>query len=104
MSTDKRNEMVLVTDVLGVESLVDMLEHARSAKEGVETTESAILGPFYRTGVQPQPNGTSIIREKEPGAPFTHLFGTVTGPDGKALKGAVVDVWHDASPAQDVIE
>ncbi|GAA5870803.1 hypothetical protein JCM8547_001712 [Rhodosporidiobolus lusitaniae] len=96
MSSDKRNEMILVTDVLGVESLVDMMEHARFAKAGVETTESAILGPFYRDNVKPQANGTSIIRMKEPGAPFVHLYGTVTGSDGKPLAGAIVDIWHDA--------
>ncbi|GAA6021661.1 hypothetical protein JCM10207_008105 [Rhodosporidiobolus poonsookiae] len=96
VSSDKRNEMILVTDVLGVESLVDMMEHARYAKNGVAATESAILGPFYREGVPVQPNGTSIIRQKEPGAPYTHLYGTVHGSDGKPLPGAIVDVWHDA--------
>jgi catechol 1,2-dioxygenase len=73
------------------------MEHARYARAGVDTTSSAILGPFYRTGVPPQPNGTSIIRKLEPGAPYTHLYGTVTGSDGKPLKGAIVDVWHDVS-------
>ncbi|SCV70460.1 BQ2448_1854 [Microbotryum intermedium] len=96
VSDEKRNEMVLVTDVLGVESLVDMLEHDKYAKAGVDATPSAILGPFYRHGVTPQPMGTSIIREQEPGAPFAHLFGTVFGSDGKPLKGAIVDIWHDA--------
>lgn len=75
VSSDKRNEMVLVTDVLGIESLVDMIEHAKYATAGVDTTSSAILGPFYRTGVPAQPNGSSIIRTPEPGADFTHLFG-----------------------------
>ncbi|GAA5906175.1 hypothetical protein JCM6882_006067 [Rhodosporidiobolus microsporus] len=96
VSSDKRNEMVLVSDVLGVESLVDMMEHDRYAKSGVPATESAILGPFYRDGVPPQPNGTSIIRMKEPGAPFVHLHGTVFDSAGKPLKGALVDIWHDA--------
>ncbi|ORY74047.1 Intradiol ring-cleavage dioxygenase [Leucosporidium creatinivorum] len=96
MTTDKRNEMVLVSDVLGIESLCDMLEHARFAKAGVETTSSAILGPFYRTGVPAQPNDTSIVRKKEAGADYTYLHGVVTGSDGKPLKGAIVDVWHDA--------
>ncbi|KDE05605.1 hypothetical protein MVLG_03977 [Microbotryum lychnidis-dioicae p1A1 Lamole] len=96
VSDDKRNEMVLVTDVLGVESLVDMLEHDKYAKAGVDATPSAILGPFYRHSVTPQPMGTSIIREKEPGAPFVHLFGTVFGSDGKPLNGATLDIWHDA--------
>ncbi|SGZ26126.1 BQ5605_C024g09840 [Microbotryum silenes-dioicae] len=98
VSDDKRNEMVLVTDVLGVESLVDMLEHDKYAKAGVDATPSAILGPFYRHGVTPQPMGTSIIREKEPGAPFVHLFGTVFDSDGKPLNGATLDIWHDVSP------
>ena len=97
ISNEKRNEAVLMTDVLGVESLVDMLEHAKYAKAGVEVTSSAILGPFYREGVPVQPNGTSIIRQAEPGAAFTHIYGTVTGSDGKPLVGATVDLWHDVS-------
>lgn len=96
MSSEKRNEVVLCTDVLGVESLCDMLDHERALKEGSEATPSAILGPFYRAGVPSQPNGTSIIRTAEPGAPFTHLYGTVTGHDGEPLAGAIVDVWEDA--------
>ncbi|GAA5907506.1 uncharacterized protein JCM6883_001227 [Sporobolomyces salmoneus] len=96
ISSDKRNEMVLVSDVLGVETLVDMLEHARFANNARESTQSAILGPFYRKGVPVEPNGSSIIRMKEPGAPFVHLFGTVTDFNGEPIKGAIVDVWHDA--------
>ncbi|GAA5933476.1 uncharacterized protein JCM15063_001323 [Sporobolomyces koalae] len=96
ISSDKRNEMVLVSDVLGVESLVDMMDHARFANAERESTQSAILGPFYRKGVPTSPNGSSIVRMREPGAPFVHLFGTVTGSDGNPLKGALVDVWHDA--------
>lgn len=74
-----------------------MLQHERSAKTNVNATESAILGPFYREGVPEQPNGTSIIRTAEPGAPFVHLHGTVTGKDGLPVVGAIVDVWHDVS-------
>lgn len=73
------------------------LEHARFAKAGKETTSSAILGPFYRTGVPAQPNDTSIIRKNELGADYTYLHGVVTGSDGQPLKGATVDVWHDVS-------
>lgn len=50
VSSDKRNEMILVSDVLGIESLVDMMEHERFAAAGSgNATASAILGPFYRT-------------------------------------------------------
>lgn len=84
---------ILVTDVLGVESLVDMMEHARSAS--ADATESCILGPFSKAGVSVQANATSIIRQPEPGAPFVHLHGRVFGAEGEPLKGALVDVWHD---------
>jgi hypothetical protein len=97
VSTSARNEMVLLSDVLGVESLVDMMEHARSSPSSNVPTESAILGPFYKTGVEVQAFGTSVVRKEEAGAAFTHLFGTVRGSDGKPLKGAMVDVWHDVS-------
>jgi protocatechuate 3,4-dioxygenase beta subunit len=106
VSSDKRNEMVLVTDVFGIESLVTTLDQTRPERlaavgkleEARKTpaTFSAILGPFYRYGVPVQPNGTSIIRQDEPGAPYTHLSGIIYGPDGKPVPNALVDIWHDA--------
>ncbi|EKD02511.1 catechol 1,2-dioxygenase 1 [Trichosporon asahii var. asahii CBS 8904] len=99
VSDDKRNEILLIFDILGVESLVDALDQTRPARKGGKTTEaspSAILGPFYRYGVPEQPNGTTIIRQDEPDAPYTHLYGTIYDGDGKPLPNAVVDIWHDA--------
>ncbi|WOO79844.1 Catechol 1,2-dioxygenase [Vanrija pseudolonga] len=104
VSSEKRNEVVLVTDVLGIESLVNTLDQTRvqrKAANGVASssanpTDSAILGPFYRAGVPLQPNGTCIIRQDEPGAPYTHLYGRIFGADGKPLADALVDIWHDA--------
>jgi catechol 1,2-dioxygenase len=72
-----------------------MLEHARFAKAGVETTESAILGPFAKEGVPVEKNGSSIVRMKEPGAPVVHLYGKITDADGQPIKGALLDVWED---------
>jgi catechol 1,2-dioxygenase len=101
-STDVRNEMLLVLDIFGVESLVDTLDTTRAVRHGLQAenpdaSASAILGPFYRHGVPVQPNGTTIIRTPEPNAlGYTHLHGTVYGADGKPLQGATVDVWHDA--------
>lgn len=94
-SSDKRNEVVLVTDVLGIESLVNTLDQTRAQRKGLDkskdATASAILGPFYRAGVPVQPNGTTIIRQLEEGAPYTHLYGVVYGSDGKPLPNALVD-------------
>jgi catechol 1,2-dioxygenase len=114
---------VLVSDVLGVESLVgkyprfvrcvheltqpftDILAFKRSSEaakkdqqaSAVEPSHSAILGPFYRHGVPIQPNGTTIVRQLEKDADYTRLFGRVFDAQGKPLKGATVDIWHDVS-------
>ncbi|BEI80365.1 hypothetical protein CcaverHIS002_0108940 [Cutaneotrichosporon cavernicola] len=90
VSSDKRNEVVLVTDILGIESLVNTLDQTRSQRKGLpdneDATFSAILGPFYRAGVPVQENGTTIIRQAEEGAPLHPL----------PLPNALVDIWHDA--------
>lgn len=128
VTTPDRHEVVLCSDVFGIESLVggwlsswlynsmepftdsthlvtDTLDQTRAQRKAVggpsakgedNTSFSAILGPFYRAGVPIQPNGTTIVRQEEPDAPYTHLFGVIHGADGKPLAGAVVDVWHDA--------
>lgn len=63
-----------------------------------EASHSAILGPFYRHGVPVQPNGTTIVRQFEKDADYTRLFGQVFDSEGKPIKGATVDIWHDVSP------
>lgn len=68
------------------------------ASQTIEASHSAILGPFYRHGVAVQPNGTTIVRQFEKDADYTRLFGTVYDAEGKPLKGAMVDIWHDVSP------
>jgi len=97
MSSSMRNEIILMTDVLGIESLVDTLSQIRNSKSSeAVATHSAILGPFYRSGVKPQPNDTTIIRQDEKDADYVYLTGTVHDQDGKPLAGAILDVWHDA--------
>lgn len=110
VSDERRNEILLVSDTFGCESLCDSLDAARAAKaadkaangkangspDAIAESQSAIIGPFYRTGVPEQPNGTSIIRHPEPNAPYTHIYGTVFGSDGKPLPDALIDMWHDA--------
>lgn len=70
MSDEKRNEMALVCDVLGLESLVDEItwkqQHRLQAAGAKTNTPSAILGPFYRVGMPPLPLGASILQAYDP--------------------------------------
>jgi protocatechuate 3,4-dioxygenase beta subunit len=48
------------------------------------------LGPFYKRGA---PTRNSLIVPGEPGLPLV-VTGKVLDPGGKALSGAVLEVWH----------
>ena len=83
-----RQEFVLLSDTLGVSSMVDLLSNSRTP----DTTPSAVLGPFYLPGPPPEPLGADIAA----GLPGTPLWADVTIADieGKPVPGAVVDVWQ----------
>ncbi|EGW35392.1 hydroxyquinol 1,2 dioxygenase [Spathaspora passalidarum NRRL Y-27907] len=92
MSDARRNEGILVSDVVGLEALVDTLTHA---SDSVGHTSSAIIGPFYRDNSPEYPYGGSII-QKEVGGEKTWVSGIVTDTNGKPLAGAKIEVWHCA--------
>ena len=83
-----RQEFILLSDTLGVSSVVDVLTNSRSP----DTTPSAVLGPFYVDGPPVVPHGSDIAR----GLPGTPLWADIraTDPDGRPVDGAVVDVWQ----------
>lgn len=57
---------------------------------GNDPTTTDILGPFYRPGA---PFKTDLVQPGTKGE-ILHFNGTVFGKDGKALKGALVEIWH----------
>jgi catechol 1,2-dioxygenase len=89
MTDARRNELILVSDVLGLESLVDALTNKAVGAQ----TESAVLGPFYRENAPVLPNGASIVQGGVPGETVL-VQGRVTGPNGKPIEGAEIDVWE----------
>lgn len=91
MSDEKRNEMILLCDVLGIESLVDDINNRKSGN----ATASAILGPFYRDGAAHLPADASIQKMKDVGEPV-RVQGRVFAPNGQPVANAVLDVWQDA--------
>jgi alcohol dehydrogenase class IV/protocatechuate 3,4-dioxygenase beta subunit len=88
ITSDVRQEFVLLSDTLGVSSAVDLVTNSRAA----EATPSAVLGPFYVEGPPEREEGADIA-EGLPGEPL-YVSVRVTGADGQPLAGAVVDVWQ----------
>ncbi|KXL44364.1 hypothetical protein M433DRAFT_81566 [Acidomyces richmondensis BFW] len=95
MSTDKRNEGQLVTDVIGLESLVDEITYKKAAATTDAATQSAILGPFWRHDAPVRQNGDTILLKSPSDAKVAYMFGTVTdAATGKPLEKALVDIWQ----------
>jgi protocatechuate 3,4-dioxygenase beta subunit len=85
---DKRQEVILLSDVLGVSMLVDAIAHRTHA--GV--SETTVLGPFHRENPPRMENGQNM----SPGVAGEPLDVEVRicDADGRPLEGAQVDVWH----------
>lgn len=88
ITTDSRNEFVLLSDVLGVSSLVDMINTHPVA------TSSSVLGPFHISGAPPMEIGADFKRHYE--GEVILVEGTVKDTSGKAIAGASVDIWQTA--------
>jgi hydroxyquinol 1,2-dioxygenase len=88
MSDDKRQEFILLSDVLGVTMLVDAINHRKPG----QATESTVLGPFHVVDSPPRRLGDSIdlVATGEPCV----VSGSVRSLDGTSLPGALVDVWQ----------
>lgn len=88
ISDEERHEFVLLSDVLGLSSLVDMLH---SHPEG---TSSSVLGPFHITGSPPLPLGGDLRKDFDDTVLLVQ--GTIRDPDGIPIPGATLDIWQTA--------
>lgn len=88
LTTESHNEVRLIAGSLGLSALVCLMNNG----EGEPTTAN-LLGPFWRAGSPPTPNGGSIVRSPTPGTPM-FFHGRVVDRDGAPVAGAEVDVWH----------
>jgi maleylacetate reductase len=89
ITTDTRQEFILLSDTLGVSSLVDILTNSRTP----DSTPSAVLGPFYVEGPPELPQGADISGGDLEGDPVAADI-LVTDTNGRPVAGAVVDVWQ----------
>ncbi len=88
ISNESRSEFTLLSDVLGLSSLVDLLAASPGATEG------SVLGPFHSRGSPWVESGANLIKDNA-GVPVL-LRGRVTDTQGVAIPGAVVDFWQNA--------
>jgi protocatechuate 3,4-dioxygenase beta subunit len=89
ISSESRSEFSLLSDVLGVSSLVDLL----GGKPGA--TPGSVLGPFHSAGSPWLNNPAHLIGANE-GVPV--LFrGRVCDVQGKPLPFASIDYWQNAN-------
>ncbi|CQD16532.1 intradiol ring-cleavage dioxygenase [Mycobacterium lentiflavum] len=88
ISSPTRQEVVLLSDILGLSMLLDKINE----QTGGSSTDSALLGPFYVKDRPTAPNGADISN----GVAGTPMFmtGRVVDEQGRPIAGAQVDTWH----------
>jgi catechol 1,2-dioxygenase len=93
LTTESHNEVVLIAGLLGLSSLVCLLNNG---DHGQTETTANLMGPFWRADSPRTENGASIVRSATPGVPiFVHAW--VRDAHGRPVAGAEVDVWHTSS-------
>ncbi|MFI6874035.1 dioxygenase [Streptomyces sp. NPDC050400] len=87
-TTDRRQEFVLLSDVLGASMQTINVNH-----EAVDdATEATVVGPFFVEGAPEIPLGGDLAGGA-PGEPCW-VEGTVTDTSGNPVPGARLDVWE----------
>jgi catechol 1,2-dioxygenase len=88
-----RQEFILLSDTLGLSTLVDTINHSDVESLASEPT---ILGPFYVPESPWRDRGASMVEYDDGGEPAV-LTGRVTDSAGEPIAGAVLDVWQNAA-------
>ena len=88
MCDEKRQEFILMSDVLGVSILVDAINHRLPQA----ATPSTVVGPFHIHDSPDFTNGANMAAGA-PGIPLV-LTGSVRTLDGQPSPNAAVDVWQ----------
>lgn len=98
ISDDKRNEGQRVSDVIGLESLVDEIAHKLATESSDDApTSSSILGPFWSPRAPWRENGDSVIMSPHNGQ-VCHMHGVITDyVTKKPIAGATFDFWQASS-------
>jgi hydroxyquinol 1,2-dioxygenase len=97
ITTDKRQEFILLSDVLGLSMLVT----ARNNRKPEGCTEATVFGPFHVENAPRYALG-SDVSNGAPGEPC-YVRGRVLAPGGTPVRNATLEVWQaDALGQYDV--
>ncbi|KAI1124726.1 Intradiol ring-cleavage dioxygenase [Nemania abortiva] len=97
-SNKTRNESHRISDILGLETLVDEIAHKIISDTGVDPTSSAILGPFWSPNAPFRENGGTIIQNPAPNGRVCLMHGVISDlVTGKPIPNAVFDIWQASS-------
>jgi hydroxyquinol 1,2-dioxygenase len=88
ISNDKRQEFILLSDVLGLSMLTIGINHRVPSG----ATESTVFGPFFVEGTPAYENGDDIANGQS-GEPCL-IEGTIRSADGEPIAGARIEVWQ----------
>jgi hydroxyquinol 1,2-dioxygenase len=87
--TPYRQELILLSDTLGVSALVGLMSDASTP--GMHT-DASLLGPFYRMNSPQFKLGDSIAKQIK--GTEAVMYGRITDSTGKGIPGASVQVWQ----------
>lgn len=91
-TTDRRQEFVLLSDVLGISMLTVAVNNATGAPGLIDATEATVFGPFFvEDSPRIEPGGD--IAQGATGEPSL-ISGTVSDTAGNPIADARIEVWE----------
>ena len=87
---EKRQEFILLSDVLGLSMMVVALNH----KTAPGATEATVLGPFFAHGAPEFEYGADLRERCTVKGEDVYVTGRVLSLDGKPIANAVLDIWQ----------
>ena len=87
---DKRQEFILLSDVLGLSMMVVALNH----KTPPGATEATVLGPFFAHGAKEYGYGADLRQGATQKGEDVWVSGRVLTMDGKPIPNALLDIWQ----------
>jgi hydroxyquinol 1,2-dioxygenase len=87
---DKRQEFILLSDVLGLSMMVVSLNH----KAATGATEATVLGPFFAHGAKEYGYGADLRAGATQKGEDVWVSGRVLTIDGKPIANATLDIWQ----------